>query len=384
MKTKKGSMRALISFFILLTVVPAWVFAQDQGGAQQFGEDELDQMLAPIALYPDSLLAQVLMAATYPLEVVEADRWVKANKTLKGDQLDAALDKVEWDPSVKALAAFPQVLAMMSEKLEWMQKLGDAFLAQEEDVMDAVQSLRAKAEAAGNLKTTDEQKVVVEEKVIRIEPASPEVLYVPVYNPVVVYGSWWYPAFPPFVYYPPGVVLAPGTFWWFGPRVFVGPAWSAWGRWDWHRRTVHVNINRNVIIRRTDIRRTDIQTRKWQHDAAHRKGVAYRGEGVRQRFGQAPRGSVEGRREFRGFEPRDRQAPETVRQGLEQRREAGAPGRHGLEPRKEAGGFSRPGAESIRERNAFGGLGQGSDVRRQSERGRQSRESFSPRGRKGM
>ena len=205
-------------------------------------------MLAPIALYPDSLLAQVLMAATYPLEVVEADRWVRANKNLKGDQLNDALDKMEWDPSVKALAAFPQVVAMMSEKLEWMQKVGDAFLAQEEDVMDTVQKLRAKAEAAGNLKTTNEQKIVVEEKVIRIEPVSPEVVHVPVYNPVVVYGPWWNPAFLPFIYYPPGVVLAPGAFWWFGPRVFVGPVWSRWGHWDWHHHTVYVNINRNVII----------------------------------------------------------------------------------------------------------------------------------------
>ena len=383
MKTKRVSMCALISFLILLAMVSPWAFAEDQGGAPKFEQEELDQVLAPIALYPDSLLAQVLMAATYPLEVVEADRWVRANKDLKGDQLNDALDKMQWDPSVKALAPFPQVLAMMSEKLDWMQKLGDAFLAQEEDVMDAVQKLRAKAEEAGNLKTTNEQKVVVEEKVIRIEPASPEAVYVPVYNPVVVYGPWWYPAFPPFVYYPPGVVLAPGAAWWFGPRVFVGPVWSAWGRWDWHHRTVHVNINRNVIIRRADFRRADIETRKWQHEAAHRKGVAYGDERLRQRFSQPPKGSVEGRREFRGFEPRDRQTPEASRQGLEQRREAGRIGRQGLGPQKETGGFSRPAAEPIRDRNAFGGMGHGADVRRQSERGHQSHDSGSPKGRSG-
>ncbi len=380
MKAKKVSMRTLISFLILFVLVPLWAFAQDQGAPQKFEQAELDQMLAPIALYPDSLLAQVLMAATYPLEVVEADRWVKANKNLEGDQLNDAVDKMGWDPSVKALAAFPQVLAMMSDKLEWMTKLGDAFLGQEGDVMDTVQNLRAKAEEAGNLKTTNEQKVVVEEKVIRIEPVSPEVVYVPVYNPAVIYGPWWNPLFPPFVYYPPGVVLAPGVFWWFGPRVFVGPVWFGWGRWDWYHRSVFVNINRNVIIHRTDFRRTDIQMRKWEHDVAHRKGVAYRDERSRQVFGQPARGSVEGRREFRGLEPRDRQTPEAVRQGLEQRREAGRVGRQGLEPSKETGGSSRAGAERIRDRNAFGGIGQGVDVRRQSERGHQSHDSISPRG----
>ena len=203
MKAKKVSMRTLILFLILLAMVQPWAFAEDQGGAHKFEQEELDQILAPIALYPDSLLAQVLMAATYPLEVVEADRWVRANKNLKDDHLNDALEKMEWDPSVKALAPFPQVLAMMSEKLDWMQKLGDAFLAQEEDVMDAVQKLRAKAEAAGNLKTTDEQKVVVEEKVIRIEPASPEVVYVPVYNPVVAYGPVVVSCVPPLRLLPP-------------------------------------------------------------------------------------------------------------------------------------------------------------------------------------
>ncbi len=387
MKAKRVSTRALMSFLILLTMAAPWAFAQDQGGAQKFKQEELDQVLAPIALYPDSLLAQVLMAATYPLEVVEADRWARANKNLKGEQLNAALDNIEWDPSVKALAAFPQVLAMMSEKLEWTQKLGDAFLAQEEEVMDTVQNLRAKAEAAGHLRTTNEQKVVVEEKVIQIEPVSPEVVYVPVYNPAIVFGSWWYPAFPPFFYCPPGVVLAPGIFWWFGPSVFVGPAWFTWGHWDWHHHTVNVNINRNVIINRTDIRRTDIQTRKWQHDATHRKGVAYRDEASRQRFGQTPRGSVESRRDFRGFEPRDRQTPGTVRQGLEQRREPGRTGRQSLEQHRETGGLSRPGAEPSRDRNAFGGMERGSEVRKESERGRQSREgmheSRSPGGKSG-
>ena len=180
--------------------------AQEAGQAPVFKQEELDQILAPIALYPDSLVAQILMASTYPLEVVQADRFAKQNASLKGEALTKALEAQSWDPSVKSLVNFPQVLTMMSEKLEWTQKLGDAFLAQQKPVMDTIQSLRAKAQAAGNLKTTKEQTVIVEEKIIKIEPASPQVIYVPAYNPTVVYGAWPYPAYPPYSYYPPGYV----------------------------------------------------------------------------------------------------------------------------------------------------------------------------------
>ena len=133
MKTNRIFTHTLIWLLLLLTLSPLLVFAQDQPTSRRFGQEELDQMLAPIALYPDSLLAQILMAATYPLEVVQADRWVKANRNLSGDQLNDVLDNKEWDPSIKALVLFPQVLAMMSERLEWTQKLGDAFLDQEDE-----------------------------------------------------------------------------------------------------------------------------------------------------------------------------------------------------------------------------------------------------------
>lgn len=158
-----------------------------------FKQEELDQMLAPIALYPDSLIAQIFMASTYPLEVVEAERWVKKNKDLNGNSLTAALEKEDWDPSVKSLVNFPQVLIMMSEQLEWTQNLGDASLTQQKQVMDTVQKLRAKAKAAGNLETSKEQLVIVTEQaqtqVIVIESANPQVIYVPTYNPTVVYGA---------------------------------------------------------------------------------------------------------------------------------------------------------------------------------------------------
>ena len=180
--------------------------------AKSFSQQELDQLLAPIALYPDALLAQVLMASTYPLEIVSAERWVKANPSLKGQALEDGLQSQPWDPAVKSLAVFPQLLTMMSEKLDWTQKLGDAFLAQEEDVMATVQALRAKAVAQGTLKDSKEQKVVTQTEngvtIIKIEPADPETVYVPTYDPSVVYGTWWYPAYPPYYWYPPGYYLS--------------------------------------------------------------------------------------------------------------------------------------------------------------------------------
>src|SRR5438552_3664244 len=155
--------------------------------ATLLSQDQLDSLLAPIALYPDQLLSQVLMASTYPLDVVEAARFVQQNPGLKGEALDQALATKTWDPSVQSLAAFPQVLAMMNDKLEWTQQLGDAFLANEAQVMGTVQSLRARAQAAGNLQNTPQQKVIVQERTIIIEPAQPQVVYVPVYNPTVIY-----------------------------------------------------------------------------------------------------------------------------------------------------------------------------------------------------
>jgi len=199
MKTRKPFIKAFIVFLGFLLAAPQMGFAQSAGGDKTFKQEELDQLLAPIALYPDSLVAQILMASTYPLEVVEAARWAKANQDLKGDSLTSALEKEDWDPSVKSLVNFPQVLGMMNEKLDWTQKLGDAFLAQQKDVMDTVQKLRQKAQAQGNLKSSEEQKVVVEKetKTIIIESANPQVVYVPTYNPTVVYGVWPYPAYPP-------------------------------------------------------------------------------------------------------------------------------------------------------------------------------------------
>ena len=217
----------------LLIGLPA-AQAQNNGSAP-LRQDEIEQLVAPIALYPDALVAQILMASTYPLEVVNAARWVKTNPEVKGKALEDAMQLQSWDPSVKSLTAFPQVLAMMNDKLDMTQKLGDAFLAQQKDVLDAVQRLRARAEQAGNLKSGKEQTVSTVQEggqtVIKIEPANPTVVYVPTYNPTVVYGTWPYPAYPPYYYYPPGYVAGTALFS-FAVGVAVGNA--LWGNCNWH------------------------------------------------------------------------------------------------------------------------------------------------------
>ena len=248
--------RVLLVGFLVLVMVPFGAFGQNAETAVTFSQQDLDQMLAPVALYPDSLLAQVLIAATYPDQVMEADRWLKENPNLKGDALNAALDQMNWDLSVKALAPFPQVVAMMAQQPEWTQRLGEAFLAQQAAVMDSVQKLRAKARQAGNLKTTPEQKVAVKGDVIEIEPVNPQVVYVPRFDPLVVYGPWWWPAYPPYAYYPvwPGIALGAvgiGVFGFWG-AVSVGPAWGwGWGSWGWGSHNVNINVNRNVNINST-------------------------------------------------------------------------------------------------------------------------------------
>jgi uncharacterized membrane protein YgcG len=198
--------------------------------------DQLQQLVAPIALYPDSLVAQILAASTFPEQVVEADRWVQAHPDLKGDALGQAVDQQPWDPSVKALTAFPSVLGNMDKNLSWTSSLGDAYYNQEQDVMDAIQVMRQKAEQAGNLKSTPQQTVTTQGSTVVIQPADPQIVYVPAYNPWLVYGGpigpWpgWYPY--------PGI-------WWGGPYLsfgvgfgigfFGGFGWG-WGHWgfDWH------------------------------------------------------------------------------------------------------------------------------------------------------
>src|SRR5947208_1282434 len=251
------SLKTLAWFLTVLLATPPTILAQ-QAEQTIFKQEELDQILAPIALHPDPLISQILMASTYPLEVVQADRWAKQNAKLKGDALTAALEKQDWDASVKSLVNFPQVLTMMSEKLDWTVKLGDAFLADQKTVMDAVQKLRQKAYVQGSLKSNPEQKVTVEAapgagsqstggqaapQVIVVESASPSVVYVPTYNPTVVYGSWPYPAYPPAYYYPPSYVAGTALVS-FGVGMAMGAAWGhAWGGCNWHGGDVDIDVN---------------------------------------------------------------------------------------------------------------------------------------------
>jgi hypothetical protein len=211
---------------------------------------ELDQLVAPIALYPDTLLSEVLMASTYPLEVVEAERWLNANKNLKGDELKTAVGKQDWDDSIKSLVATPSVLDTMSTKLDWTQKLGDAVLAQQADVMDAIQRLRAKAQANNKLQSTGQQKVTVTQnqgrQVIEIAVTDPDTLYVPYYDPAVVYGDWPYPDYPPYYWPAPGYIAAGiiGTGIAFGAGYALG-RWASGGYWrgnvNWGNNNITIN-----------------------------------------------------------------------------------------------------------------------------------------------
>ncbi|MET0378045.1 MAG: DUF3300 domain-containing protein, partial [Spongiibacteraceae bacterium] len=184
--------------------------AESPAATAPIPQEKLDSLLAPVALYPDQLLTQTLMAATYPLDVVAAARFVQENKELKGEALDKAVVEKNWDPSVQSLTAYPQVLLMMNDKLDWTQELGEAFLLDEKRVMATVQALRQKAYAAGNLKSNEQQKVIKQETVIVVEPAA-QVVYVPSYNPTVVYGTWWAPSYPPYYYPPPPYYYPPGS-----------------------------------------------------------------------------------------------------------------------------------------------------------------------------
>jgi hypothetical protein len=253
---------------LLALLVAAPVLAQNQ---RMYSQPELDQMLAPIALYPDPLLSQILMAATYPDEVHEAAAWSRANPDLQGDAAVRAVQFEDWDPSVKSLAAFPQVLARMAESPQWMQALGEAFLTQEPHVMDAVQQLRRRAQAAGNLQSSEQLQVQQQGPAIVIQPASPQVVYVPYYDPYVVYGRWWWPAYRPVVWSP----------WPWPYRVYLSAGFF-FGNFDWHRRHVHVvhpaayyYRHRHAHAVATD-RGIAFSPQRWRHEPQRRAAHAER------------------------------------------------------------------------------------------------------------
>lgn len=397
-------------YLVLLPLCVSVAFAQTNPPAQAYTQAELDQMLAPVALYPDSLLSQILMAATYPLEVVQAARWSRANPGLRGQDAVRAVDDRDWDPSVKSLVAFPQILTMMDTKLEWTERLGDAFLAQQAQVSDTIQSLRRKAYEAGNLQSTTQQRVVREGDVIVIDSGAPGVVYVPYYNPVVVYGPWWWPAYPP-VYWAPW----PG---YYVPSAHVGITWSVgigvgvnffFGVWDWPHRYIRIVDAHPFYYHRFD-RRPLPPKKIWVHDPVHRHGVPYRNPAVREHYRHTI-GSPERRREFRGFvppsrgarpEPQDRpgtpesrpaprdrtRPPESRTEPRDRQRPSPPAGSHQpppeyrVAPPRDLRKF-RPNTPAVRPAptvrvvpeprpHVFEGVGRGADVRRYSERGRTS------------
>ncbi len=293
-----------------LTLQPHQAQAQESGylePSEKYSQEELAQMLAPIALYPDALLSQVLMASTYPIEVIEADRWVRRNSELKDEALDDALLDKDWDPSVKAVCHFPAVLAVMSDKITQTTSIGNAFLAQEDEVMDMVQELRAKAMAQGNLSTNTEQRVIIEKETIIIQPANPRVVYVPYYDPYYIYGPWWYPAYPPYYWGPPGVNI--GISYW--PGFYFGFAWGTWSYFDWHQRNIYIDARYRPRYVRHDRWRTT--PGHWNHAPVHRRGVAYRDKPTARKYGQYPSRNREYRPDTRGFPERSIQDRGRVR-----------------------------------------------------------------------
>jgi hypothetical protein len=315
--------------------------------AQQTAE-QLQQLVAPIALYPDALVAQILAAATYPSEIVEADRWMQQHTNLKGKQLADEVDKQSWDPSVKALAQFPSVLANMDKNLSWTSSLGDAYVNQQKDVMDAVQVMRGRAQSSGNLKSTSQEKVTSQGQTIVIEPTNPNVVYVPQYDPWLVYGAplgvWpgWYP-YPGLYLGGPGISFGVG----FGLGFFGGFGWG-WGHWgfDWHDRRVLYN---------------------------HRGYVSHsRAFGNHNNFGHGP-GGANHTAGFHGGEPS--RGSTAGSHGSEPAKGTTA-GFHGSEPSRASTGAQHEPAPSHNQSGmrsgAFSGFNHGGVTRANSSRGRSS------------
>jgi hypothetical protein len=336
---RSNYVRFLVAVLCALLIAPgdAWVYArparqdaaaQDQADSK-IPNDQLDSLVAPIALYPDPLLAQVLAASTYPLELVQLQQWLAKHPDLKGQALTDAVEKEDWDPSVQAMSAFPDLVKQMFDGIKWTTDLGNAFLAQQSDVMDAVQRMRKKAQDTGNLKSTEQQKVetkVIETKtVVVIEQANPQIVYVPSYNPVVVYGPPVYP-YPP-IYYPPPSYYAAGVAIAFGVGLAVGSYYrGGWG-WGpgWGHSNVNININNNYVkhYNNTNINRNGNRAstlpagggNNWQHNAKHRGGTPYSNRATATQYGGTARGDSAATRQANARQNQARQQPATMNRG---------------------------------------------------------------------
>jgi hypothetical protein len=353
--------------------------------AAKLPPEQLDSLVAPIALYPDPLLAQTLAASTYPLEVIQLQQWMAKNPNLKDKALADAVAKQPWDPAVQSMAAFPDAVKRLADDIQWTTDLGNAFLAQQSDVMDAVQRMRKKAQDTGALKTTEQQKVetqVVEQKtVIIVEPADPQVIYVPSYSPTVVYGPPIYP-YPPIYYppYPPGAAFVTFT-----AGVMIGAAFwgGAWGHCGWGHNNININVNNNY-------NRNNINTggnrgggNNWQHNSQHRGGAPYADKATASKYGGSARGSSPSTRQAGAGQQQARGGASASQQGgrasggaaagRQQAKGGASAGSRSASPSAKGGGFgggsggfsgSSARASSSRGASSFGGRGGGRGGRR--------------------
>jgi hypothetical protein len=319
--------------------------------------NQLDDLVAPIALYPDPLLSQVLVASTYPLEVVEALQWMQRNPSLAGAALTQAAQQQPWDPSIQALVPFPGLVKQLNQDIAWTTNLGNAFLSQQGDVMDAVQRMRVKAQQAGKLSTTMQQTVTTTndggQPAIEIEPANPQVIYIPEYDPAYIWGaslyypyaSWYYPPFGPGIYFGFGRAIPIGL--WFGG------GWGGWGGWGWHPGWG----GHNIIVNNSFIHRYNYNVSRggglsgrsnWSHDVSHRGGVPYSTPALSSRYGGAARQNLQ------------------ARAGIQQTQTQSA---RPQQPTERMGNRQVPSNASGANRGAFGGVREGSAARTQSDHG---------------
>ncbi len=388
---RSNQVRFLVAILCALLIAPGetWAYArptrQDASSQDQqdfkIPNEQLDSLVAPIALYPDPLLAQVLAASTYPLEIVQLQQWLEMHKDLKGEALTDAVQKEDWDPSVQAMAPFPDLVKQMFDGIKWTTDLGNAFLAQQSDVMDAVQRMRLKAQSAGNLKSTEQQtvesKTVESKTVVVIQQANPQVVYVPSYNPVVVYGPPVYP-YPP-IYYPPPSYYAAGVAIAFGVGLAIGSYYhGGWG-WGcgWGHSNVNININNNYVrhYNNTNINRGNINTgninrpstlpaggNNWQHNPQHRGGTPYSNRATATQYGGTARGDSAATRQANARQSQAGQQPASMNRGGSG---SARPGGGGANASTRPAGSERvgnrqvPNTPSATNKSAFGGASSG-------------------------
>jgi hypothetical protein len=389
LKPSSAGARGAALLLCFLLFASAGIFAQDQPPAapppgQALTPNQLDDLVAPIALYPDPLLSQILVATTYPLEVVQAYQWVQRNPGLAGAALTQAAQQQNWDPSVQALVVFPDVLKRLNDDVSWTTNLGNAFLAQQQDVMDAVQRMRQRAQQAGKLASTPQENVVTSSEsgqpVIEIVPANPDVIYVPVYDPAWIWGPpLWYPY--PTWYWPPRSVMVGGMGFGFGfginVGVFFGGGWHGWGGWGWHpgwgNHTVVVN---NSFIHQYNFNAAHIANvhgnSVWAHDPAHRQGVPYARPELNTQYRSAVRQNLSPRAapQQQQQQMQQRQQPQQQQQAQRQQQQQTQPQHFANQPTERMGNRNVPqNVPAQQSRGVFSGINNGRAAQEHAEHG---------------